>query len=213
MKIIIIGGTPTALTLANLMGEQHELIIVEQDSDKAKEISNTTSAMVVEGDGSDINVLNDAGLADSDAIVATSDDKTNLMVCEIAKSEGVKRIIALVNEPKNEELFQKLGISKVVSSVGTNVTAIKQVLSEYSGERIICQIGDGKVQIFEETIKKTSPLIGQPLAVANACIAGIYRSGEIVMSKDVDVGQEGDVLIIAAKTEDVPQITKIIKGE
>lgn len=212
MKIIIVGGTPTALTLANLMGEQNELTIIEQDPEKAKEIANTTSALVVEGDGSDMTVLNGAGLADCDAIVASSDDKTNLMVCEIAKSENVKKIIALVNEPKNEELFEKLGISKMVSAVGTNVTAIKQVLAEYGDERIICQIGNGKIQIFEETVKEGSKLIGQPIAMADACLVGVYRSGEIVMTKDIDVINEGDVLIVAAKTEDIPKIKKIING-
>lgn len=213
MKIIIIGGTPTAITLANLMGEQNEITLIEHDPEKAKEIANSTSALVVEGDGSDVTVLNDAGLADCDAIVATGDDKTNLMVCEIAKSENVKKIIALVNEPKNEELFEKLGVSKVVSSVGTNVTAIKQVLAEYGDERIICQIGDGKIQIFEETVKPESKLIGQPLALADAYIAVIYRNGEIIMAKDVDIVNEGDVLIITAKTEDIPKIKKIINGE
>jgi trk system potassium uptake protein TrkA len=212
MKIIIVGGTPTALTLANLMGEENELIIIEQDQEKAKEIANTTSALVIEGDGSDMSILNDAGLTDCDAIVATSDDKTNLMVCEIAKSENVKKIIALVNEPKNEELFEKLGISKMVSAVGTNVTAIKQVLAEYGDERTICQIGDGKIQIFEQTVKEGSGLIGKPLALANGSVAALYRSGEIIMAKDIDVVNAGDVLIIAAKTEDIPNIKKIING-
>ncbi len=213
MKIIIVGGTPTALTLANLMGEQNELTIIEQDTEKAKEIANTTAALVVEGDGSDMAVLNDAGLTECDAIVATSDDKTNLMVCEIAKSEKVKKIIALVNEPKNEELFEKLGISKMVSAVGTNVTAIKQVLAEYGDERTICQIGDGKIQIFEQTVKEGSDLIGKPLALANCSVAGLYRNGEIIMAKDIDIVNAGDVLIIVAKTEDIPNIKKIINGE
>ncbi|MCD6109859.1 NAD-binding protein [bacterium] len=212
MKIIIVGGTPTALTLANLMGEKNELTIVEQDPDKAKEIANTTSALVVEGDGSDISVLNDAGLVDCDAIVCTSDDKTNLMVCEIAKSENVKKIIALVNKPKNEELFKKLGISKIVSVVGTNVTAIKQVLAEYGDERIICQIGNGKIQIYEETVEKDSPLIDQPLELPGASVAGVYRGGEIIMAKDVVAVNEGDVLIVIAKTEDIPKIKELITG-
>lgn len=213
MKIIIVGGTPTALTLANLMGEANEITIIEQDPDKAKQIANQTSALVVEGDGTDLNVLNEAGLLEADAVVSTSDDKSNFMICEIALTEKVKKVIALVNEPKNEELFEKLGITQLVSAVGTNVTGIKNLLSQFGDVRIISQIGEGKVQIIEAKVGKGSPLISQPTILNDASIAAIYRSGELLIPKSDTVIREGDVLVIVAKSENINKIQDIIQGK
>lgn len=212
MKIIIIGGTPTALTLSNLLGEEHEITIIEKDPEKAKQIAEETPSLVVAGDGSDVSVLKDAGLEQVDAIVATADDKTNLMICEIAKSEKIKKIISLVNEPKNEELFQKLGVTQLVSAVGTNVTAIKRLLSQIGEERIIAQLGQGEVQVVEQTVSKESSLIGKPTKIENASIAAIYRSGELMIPNGDHNFEEGDVVLIVAKTEDINKINDLITG-
>jgi len=213
MKIIIVGGTPTALTLANLLGDEHQITIIEEDEEKAKKFANSTSALVVKGDGTDISILNEAGLTDADAIVSTSDDKTNLMICEIAKSEEVPKVIALVNEPKNEELFQKLGITQLVSAVGTNVTGIKNLLSQVGDARIVCQLGTGELQVIEATVSKGNPLVEQPPIINGAVIAAIYRSGEIMIPKSDTMIQEGDVLVIVVETKNVQKIQDFIQGK
>lgn len=212
MKILLIGGTPTALTLSNLLGEENEVTIIERDPEKAKQIAEETPSLIVAGDGSDISVLTDAGIEQTDAIVATTDDKTNLMICEIAKSMNVERIIALVNEPKNEELFQKLGVSQLVSVVGTNVTAIKRLLSQVGQERIIAQLGEGEVQVVEQTVSKDSSLVGKPAKIENASIAAIYRSGELMIPNGDNNFEEGDVVLLVAKTEHIKKINDLITG-
>jgi len=214
MKIIIIGGGENGLTLANLLGEKYEATIIESDEKRAKDIASKTSALVVQGEGTDLSLLKEAGVEEADAIiVATRDDKTNLMVCEIAKSEKIKKIISLVNVPKNEELFTKLGVNKIVSVIGTNVTAIKRMLYAYGDERIIAQLGQGEVQLIEETIAKGSRLIDRPAKIKNAVIATIYRSGEIIIPKEDTILKEGDVVLLAVKTMDLPGVSKIITGK
>lgn len=212
MKIIIIGGGTTGLTLANLLGEEHDVTIVEGDEELAKEIADKTHALVVQGDGGDISVLKEANLAEADAIISTADDKTNLMVCQIAKSEEIKRIVTLVNDPKNEELFTKLGISHLVSAVGTNVTAIKRMLYQVGDARIIAQLGQGEVQIVELIISEESPLIGKPMEIKNASIAAIYRSGELLIPKKDSFFEKGDLLVVVTKTKNLPDITNLISG-
>jgi len=174
MKIIIVGGGTTGLILANLLGEEHEIVIVEKDEAISKEIAGKTQAMVVQGDGSDISLLQDAGLKEADALVATTDDKTNLMISQIAKSEEVAKIITVVKDPKNEELFTKLGVHLLVSSVGTNVTAIKRLLYQVGDVRIIAQLGGGDVQIVELNVAETSHLIGKKPDLKKASIGAIY---------------------------------------
>jgi trk system potassium uptake protein len=213
MKIIIVGGGETGLTVANLLGDQHEITIIEKDAEKTKAVSQKTHALIIHGDGSDISVLQEAGLESTDVIISTSDDKTNLMVCTIGKSENVKKIISLVNYPKNEELFTKLGITNVVSVVGTNVTAIKGMLYQLGDARIIAQLGQGEMQIVEQIIEEESTLIGKPPKLQNATLAAIYRSGELILPSDQITLQKGDVLLVVVKTSDLPNLSNLISGK
>lgn len=210
---MIIGGGTTGFTLANLLGEEHQIIIIEKDEEKAKDIADKTPALVVQGDGSDISLLKESGLAEVDELVTTADDKTNLMICQIAKSENIGRIISLVNEPKNEELFTKLGINRLVSVVGTNVTAIKRMLYQFENVRIIAQLGEGEMQIVEITVSDKSSLIGQETSLNKATISAIYRGGELIIPRKTTVIEKGDLLLVVVKTEDLSHITRIITGE
>lgn len=213
MKIMIIGGGETGLTIANLLGEEYEITIVEKEKEIAKDISNKTHALVINGDGSDITILKDANLSEMEAIVTTADDKTNLMICQIAKSENIPKIISLVREPKNEELFTKLGINNLVSVVGTNAIAIKRMLYQIGDTRIIAQMGQGEVQIVELTISKESRLVGKEAQIRNAAVAAVYRNGELIIPKSSTILEEGDLLVVVVKTKDLKDITDLITGK
>jgi len=214
MKIIIIGGGETGLSLANILAEKHETTLIEKEQERAKEIANKTSALVVQGDGTDLSILKEAEISKADAVVVvTGDDKTNLMLCEIAKSENIKKIISLVNSPKNEELFLKLGINKLVSVVRTNVTGIKNVLYQRGEERIIAELGEGEIQIIEQKISKGSKLVGKKAKIKNAVIAAVYRSGELIIPKEDTELKEGDVLLVAVKTKDLHKVADLITGK
>jgi trk system potassium uptake protein TrkA len=211
MKVIIVGGGQTGLALANLLVESNDITIIEKEEAVAKEAANRTSALLVKGDATDVSVLKQAGIEEADAlVVVTSDDKTNLMICEIAKSEKVKRIISLVNSPANEELFTKLKINRLVSVVGTNITAIKKMLHQVGEERIIAQLGAGEVQLIELAVSKDSKLKGKSAKIKNAVIATIYRSGELIIPTESTELKAGDVLLVAVKTKDLSKVAKII---
>jgi trk system potassium uptake protein TrkA len=214
MKIIIVGGGETGATLANLLGEDYEVTIVEKDEALAKGIANKVSAMVINGDGTDISMLKEAGIDKADAVVAaTSDDSTNVMVCQIAKTEGIKRIIPVVHSPKNEELFTKLGITSLVSVAGTNASAIKKLLHTFGDARIIAQLGAGEVQVIEQVISKKSKLVGKKAVIKKAVVATIYRKGELIIPTQQTVLKKGDVLLVAVKTKDLHDVVGAIKGE
>jgi trk system potassium uptake protein TrkA len=213
MKIIVIGGGSTGLTLANLLGDDHEVVVIEKDEKNAKDIAGKTHALVIHGDGSDVSVMKEADITSADAMVTTVDDKTNLMICEIAKSEKVPKIISVVRDPKNEELFTKLGITSLVSFVGTNVTAIKRLLYQVGDVRIIAQLGEGKLQIVEMVVSEGSALVGKSAMLDKATVAAVYRSGELIIPNKSTVLEAGDLLLVAVKTEDLRDVAKIISGK
>ncbi|MFH2027526.1 MAG: NAD-binding protein [Nanoarchaeota archaeon] len=214
MKIIIVGGGETGLTTANLLAKDHDITLIESDEKRAKDLASKTEALVVLGDGVDLSILKEAGIKKADAIVAvTNDDKTNLMICQIAKSEKVSKIISLVRSPGNDELFTKLGITSIVSSVGTSVAAIKRLLYQWGDERIIAALGKGDVQIIQQTMSKDSKLIGKKAEIKNAVVATIYRSGDLIIPKKGTILEEGDVLLVAVKTKQLQEVLNVITGK
>ncbi|MBW2963997.1 NAD-binding protein [Candidatus Woesearchaeota archaeon] len=215
MKIIIIGGGEIGLTAANVLStREHDLVLIEGEEKRAKQVANSIDALVIHGDGTDISTLKDAGAADADAIIAaTDDDKTNLMVCEISKSLDVKKIVARVNKSENEELFTKLGITGIVPTVGLAVTKIKNLVTETGNERTIYEFGKGEVQVVAITIPKESPLVGKPAALKSATIGIIYRNGELIFPKESTKFGEEDVVILTVQTKNLQSVRKQIYGK
>lgn len=214
MKIIIVGGGEIGLTTANVLAsKEHDLILIESDEKRAKQVANMIDAMVIKGDGTDISVLKDAGADDADAIIAaTNDDKTNLMICEIAKSFSVKKVIARVNKSENEELFVKLGVTGVVPTVSIAVTKIKNILMEGSTERVIYELGQGQAQVLAITIPKGSPLVSASPNIKDAIIGAIYRDGDLIIPSEHTKLKVEDVIILTTKTEDLKSVKKQIYG-
>jgi trk system potassium uptake protein TrkA len=213
MKVIIVGGGETAVTLTNLL-DKDDVTIIEKDDVIAKALANRVDALVINGDGTDISIMKEAGLAKAGAVIAaTSDDSINVMVCQIAKSENIPKIIPLVRNPKNEELFTKLGITSIVSVAGESASTIKKMLRSFGDARIIAQLGGGKVEIMEQVISKKSRLVGRKASISKAVIAAIYREGELAIPNSKSTLKEGDVLLVAAKTKDMKHVLERIKGE
>lgn len=214
MDIIIVGGGEIGLNTANVLSaKEHDLVLIESDEARAKAIANEIDALVIHGDGTDMATLNDAGAPKADAIIAaTNDDKTNLMICEIAKTMGVPKIIARVAKSEDEELFTKLGISGTISTVGIAVSRIKNLLMQRSSERIIYELGKGDVQVLAITLPKDSRLVGTAAVIKKAVIGTIYRNGDLILPVESTKFEEEDVLVLTAKTKDLPGIRKQIYG-
>ena len=213
MKIIIVGGGNVGKNLAQILSRQkHDITLVESNDEFAKEIASSTDVLVIKGDGTNIEILEDAQIKKADAIVAaTQDDKTNLMICEIAKSIPVPRVIGRVNSPGNEELFVKLGINSIIPVTQMAVTAISNTLRG-AGERVIAEISDGKVQIMEFVIQQGSKLDGFEGNQINGSIIGsIYRDGTVIIADKNAKLEGGDVISVIVKSEKIPILLKKIK--
>jgi trk system potassium uptake protein TrkA len=214
MKVVIVGAGESGRTLANMLSSQkHEVSLIEREERVAEDVAKEIDALVIKGDATEYSTLKDAGIENANAVIAiTDDDKTNLMVCEIAKSSKIKKIISRVNNPKNEELFTKLGVSSIVPLVNLEITKIKNML-EPGRERVLAELGEGDVQVIEATIGEKSKLINKEAIIKGAVIGAIYRSGEIVIPGKGTKLNEGDVLVIIAKSKEIDRITKKIAGQ
>src|SRR6478609_998169 len=119
MYIIVVGGGKVGYYLTKtLVNEGFEVLLIEKLSKKAAIYAERFGSVVLEGEGAESTTLEAAGISRADVVIAvTGDDEDNLVICQTAKKRfNVPRTIARVNNPKNEEIFRRLGIEMTVST-------------------------------------------------------------------------------------------------
>ena len=187
MRIIMVGGDKTVYFLARQFASRdYHVTIINRDPARSKELAEQTKATVVFGDGSDIKRLEEAGARRADVVMAlTSHDQDNLIACQIAqKIYGVPRTMALVNDPENEEVFQKLGISAVFSATKIIASLIEQQ-ADFEDITALIPIANGRVNVTDVRLDATSPAIGKSLAeidlTRGSLVACIIRDDQVVV--------------------------------
>jgi trk system potassium uptake protein TrkA len=186
--------------------------VVEKDENVAKELATKINGLVINGDGTEMLVLKDAGISEADVLLAlTGDDKANLMTCEIAKSFNVPKIIALVNHPGNEELFMKLGIADIVPVTQQVANAIENMLLG-GGVRVLAEIGDGEAKILEIVVGEDSKYANTSVTeVKGFVIAGIWREGNFMFPTKSLKLVAGDLVLVVVKTKDLEKVISEIR--
>jgi trk system potassium uptake protein len=215
MYIIIIGCGAIGKSLVNhLIGEGHELVIIESDEERSKHLAESLDAIILHGDGSRTEVLKDAGVERADAVaVLTEDDNTNLTICQILKKFKVPKIVARVNEPDKKDLYIGLEITAAISIVSAAVSQIKNALTKEKGRSMI-SIAGGNAEVVELKLtnekldgKKVKD-IGLPYG---ALIGVVYRKGEVIIATDETILKKDDVLTVITKTEVIQDVTTVLK--
>lgn len=215
-RALLIGGFHEARSLAGALGDMHyRVTIVNADHGHCMELAKMGSVSVIHGDGTRMDVLEEAGALDANLAVAlTSKDADNLVACELCKRRfGVKRTMALLTDPKKTVFFYRMGVDCVVSMVNSMKRMIEQ--QEFlSGIATKVPIGEGRVNIAEVPIAQSAPIagrkiweIGLPPEVIIGCILRGERS--IVPRGDTRI-LPGDVLIlISADKQEISAIQKL----
>ncbi|HUF52273.1 MAG TPA: NAD-binding protein [Dehalococcoidia bacterium] len=132
MYVIIVGGGKVGYYLAKeLLAEpQHEVLIIEQDGAKCERIAEELGDIILRGDGCEAATMEVAGFGRADMVIAvTGDDEDNLVSCQVAKELfNVPRTVARINNPKNKEIFSRLGIDTTISATVAILAQIEQEL-------------------------------------------------------------------------------------
>jgi trk system potassium uptake protein TrkA len=217
MYIIIIGCGETGSALAkHLSGEGHEIVIVEEDDERAKALAEHMDALVIHGDGSSTEILKDAGIERADAVaILTREDNTNLTICQIVKKFNVRRIVARVNDPSKQDLYIGLEITAAISPIAAIVSYFKNAITHGRGRSVI-SIEKGKAEIIELRMTNSAldgkkiKDIGMP---SGATIGLISREGAISIGTSEFILRAGDLVTIISKTEDSRDAITLLKGD
>lgn len=165
MYIIVVGGGKVGFYLTKeLVEEQHEVLLIEQNPIKCAIISEDLPDIVIQGDGCEASTLERAGVGRCNMIIAvTGDDEDNLVVCQVARHRfQVPRTVARVNNPKNEEIFSRLGIDKTISATSIIMGHIEQELPTHPLIPLMTLKGGG-LEIVEVKIPADSFVVGKPI--------------------------------------------------
>ena len=113
MYVVVVGGGNVGYYLTKeLLAAGHEVVVIEEDAARARQIADELGSIVVANDGCEGRYQAEAGMGRADVMAAvTGDDAVNLAACQIAKMRfNVPRSIARINDPKNDKLFRQLAI-------------------------------------------------------------------------------------------------------
>ncbi|HET6384589.1 MAG TPA: TrkA family potassium uptake protein [Armatimonadota bacterium] len=169
MYAIIAGGGRVGYYLAKtLAAEGHEVLLIEKCSTVSNEVRPVLGDIILEGDACETRTMEIAGVNRADVVAAvTGEDDDNLVICQLAKQRfGVKRTIARVNNPQNEELFARLGIDQTVSSTKIIYNLIEQEME--TGLVVpLSTLRRGNLELVEVTVTPISPSANHKLADIN----------------------------------------------
>lgn len=214
MYIIVMGGGQVGYHLTRtLMSKGHEVLLVEKDPRRAAQITEELGPVVFEGDGCEFRTLQQIGTSRADVVAAvTGDDEDNLIMCQISKRNfGVARTITRVNDPRNEDIFRRLGIDETVSSTKVIDDLIEQEIA--TGDVIpLAALRRGDLEIVEANIRQGSPAANtavKDLALpAESLISCVIRDGKAMIPGGDTVLRADDVIIalVHANQEDALQV-------
>ena len=210
MYIIIVGAGKVGYHLGRLLMTQgHEVMLIEKDRAKVNLLSLDFHEAIMEGDGSTVEVLREAGTNRADVVVAaTGNDEDNLVTCQITKLVFLKpRTIARVNNPRNEELFAGLGVDASVS--GTKL--INAIIEEQvkAGDMMIplLTLKAGDVEIVEVVLSRSSHIVKKKikeLALPSGSIfIAVIRGEEVIIPYgDTEFQPEDKVIALVKRTSE-----------
>lgn len=163
MYLIVVGGGKVGVNLTRELEDQgYEVTLIENSRSRYTSIEQEFEHRVQYGDASELWVLERAGIVRADMVIAvTGDDEDNILICQVAKEKyGVERIIARVNNPRNRQHFDLLGISPVLSATGLILNLIEHEVPHHRLVRLL-DLESEKIEIIEVHIPDGSPISGQ----------------------------------------------------
>ncbi len=218
MYIIVVGGGKVGFYLAkSLLAEGHEVVVVERDPGKVAVLSQALETVVLQGDGSDTVIMEQAGMQRAAVVVAvTGEDEDNLVVCQVAKTKyAVPRAIARINNPKNEGIFKKLGIDATVSSTDAILCQLEAQIPAHSLVHLL-RLRAAGASIVDAKLPPDSPAIGLPLRdldlPKDATISLVVRGNTAVIPRGETILQPEDDVIAVASVDSEEALRKLLIG-
>jgi len=218
MRVAIAGAGNVGRSIATeLLGNGHEVLLIEREP-RAMKVDSVPNAEWLLADACELDTLVTARLQSCDVVVAaTGDDKVNLVVSLLAKTEfGVDRVVAKVNHPKNEWLFNdSWGVDVSVSSPRLLAAVVEEAVSVGDLVRLLT-FQKGNANLVELTLADDAPLVGQLVSSVpwpnDSALVAILREGQVIVPTPDAALEGGDELLLVATTEVESELDALLGG-
>jgi trk system potassium uptake protein TrkA len=202
MYVVIAGAGKVGWNLAReLITKSHEVTVIESDRSRYLTVEQELEHAIQYGDATELWVLERAGINRADLTIAvTGDDEDNLLICQLAKEKYLcERIIARVNNPRNRQYFELLGIQPAVSATDLILRLIEHEVPSYGTVHLL-DLRDEQLEIIELEVPDGSAVIGTRIADVNlpdgSLIISILREGRGFVPKADTVIEQGDEVLL-----------------
>lgn len=209
MRIVIIGAGSVGRSIATeLLDKTHEVVLVDANA-TAERREAVPGAHWVRGDAAELGVLGQARVEEADIVVATTgDDKVNLVVSLLAKTEfGVPRTVARVSHPSNEWMFGSMWGVDVAVSTPRIMTALVEEAVSVGRVVTIFSFSGSDTRMVEITLPEASPMVSRTVGSmrwpSGSVLVGIVRDGKPIAPTPHDALEAHDELLFLARTQDL----------
>jgi trk system potassium uptake protein TrkA len=213
--IIVAGGGKVGFYLAReLIAQGHEVLLIEKSAARCAQIAAELGNVVQRGNADEASVLAEAGTNRADVMVAvTGDDEDNLVICQVAKRRfNVPRVVARINNPKNEEIFRLLGLDSTVSSTDLILSVIEQEIPEQALVPLL-RLRHADVEVLDITLPKDSSLDGVALRELrlppDSLIAFVIRGGESIFPSGNTMLRSCDEILALTRPKHEEELRKL----
>jgi trk system potassium uptake protein len=220
VKVAIAGAGNVGTYIAGDLREAgHEVLLLDKNLDLVNRCRPTLDVQWVVADACEVSSLHAAGIEGADVMVAaTGDDEDNLVISLLAKQEfAVPRVVARINHPKNQWLFNEAwGVDVSVSTPHLLSALVEEAVSVGSLVRLL-QFRGGQARLVEVTLAEGSPAAG--LSIANlgvprdATVVAIVREGHVVVPRGDTVVDVGDEVLVLVTPESEDPVRAILIAE
>jgi trk system potassium uptake protein TrkA len=199
--IIIVGGGKVGWNLAReLIDKGNEVTLIESNRDRYMTIEQELEHSVQYGDASELWVLERAGVSRADLVIAvTGDDEDNMLICQVAKEKYlVDRIIARVNNPRNRQWFELLGVKPYVSATDLILRVLEHEVPEYGLVHLL-DLPEERLEIIEILLGEDSRVAGKKVGdltmPEGSLLISVLRSGSGFVPTPDTMLESGDEVL------------------
>lgn len=215
MQVIVVGAGQVGSDIAADLCADHDVVVIDQDGDRVNRLTYDLDVLAIEGDGTELETLREAGIGEADLLIAsTDDDETNVVVCGTAKVEGSAFTIARVKRPQYLSTWEHataagndaLGVDFMVCTDLLAAETIADVTGVPTAEEVK-SFADGAVRMTEFQIPDESSVTGVTVTEADRLpgltFAAIFRDGETIIPTGSTVLRAGDDLVTIGRPEEL----------
>lgn len=216
--VIVGGGVVGYNVLRALTGLGYESVLIERDKHRFAKLEAEYEHMILHGDGTELAVLELAGVRRANLVIAvTGADDDNIVIAQLAKELfETGKVIARVNDPRNQEHFDALGVRFTVSAAQSILSLIEHEVPDHRVVNML-NLRHENLEIIELNVSVGSPIVGQPVKAikmpANTRLISVTRDNQSSIAVGDTVVQPGDRVMAILEPSKEDELVTMLLGD